>query len=68
MYKITLDVYVNEQATYPIISVASQATFREGMVGPGATPADTEALERDLTATRKFAEELVRGVEVERRD
>jgi hypothetical protein len=62
-YKITLEVYVNEQATHPTIRVESGSGFRSGTdTRLFDRPADTEALERDLTATRKFAETLTRGV------
>jgi hypothetical protein len=62
-YKITLEVHVNAEATFPTIKVESGPQFHGGTDRRYYDkPADTEALERDLTATRKFAETLTRGV------
>lgn len=66
-YKVTLEVFVNAQVTFPTIKVESernmQAIVQNGGWGSIDKPADTEALEGVLTRTREFAETLTRGVQ-----
>jgi hypothetical protein len=64
-YKITLEVYVNEQATFPMIHVETQRHETHNAIPTRSlhSPADAEALEGVLTRTREFAETLTRGVE-----
>jgi hypothetical protein len=66
MYKVTLDIYVSQQVTHPVIVVESYKGLHDGRVKSTPAPADTEALECVLTATREFAESILRGVTVER--
>ena len=66
-YKITLEVYVSKETTWPRIKIESTPRVEEWQRAR-ALPTDTDdvaAFEGVLTEVREFAEGITRGVETE---
>ena len=61
-FKVTMEIYVDQHMTWPMVSVASHMNpgFREGAMQV-ATPEDVESLEKILRDVRVFAQSIRRG-------